>query len=98
MLVARRSDLVGRAQTVPPVLVVEILSPGTRLIDLNLKKARYERAGVASYWVVDSDEPQLLAWELRKGVYVQVADVAADVEWVARTPYAVTIVPARLQE
>jgi len=37
---------------VAPLLAVVILSPSTRLVALSLKPARYERAGVASYWVV----------------------------------------------
>ena len=78
------------------MLVVEILSPNTRLIDLNLKRARYERACVASYRVVDPAEPRLTAWELREGRYVEVADVAGDDEWTATLPYDVAIVPSRL--
>jgi hypothetical protein len=31
-----------------------------------------------------------------EGAYVQVADVAGDAVWTAKTPHAVTIVPARL--
>lgn len=96
LLVARRADLSGRALTVPPLLVVEILSPSTRLFDLNTKKARYERAAIASYWVVEPDALHLTAWELRDARYTQVADVGADGEWTAASPYAVTIAPGRL--
>jgi Uma2 family endonuclease len=96
LLVSRRSDLVGRALTVAPLLAVEILSSSTRLIDLSLKKARYERAGVASYWVVDPDEPHLMAWELRNDRYAQVADVSTGAQWTATSPFDVTIAPGRL--
>jgi Uma2 family endonuclease len=98
LMVTRRSDLGERNLPVAPLLAVEILSPSTRLIDLNLKRARFERAGVASYWVVDPDEPRLTAWELCEGRYVQAADVVGDEEWRAVTPYDVTIVPSRLVE
>jgi len=37
----------------PPLLVVEIRSPSTAVIDLNRKKAAYERFGVRSYWIVN---------------------------------------------
>jgi Uma2 family endonuclease len=37
--------------TEPPLLVVEIRSPSTALIDLNRKKAAHERFGVPSYWI-----------------------------------------------
>lgn len=96
LLVALRSDFGPKRIEAPPMLVVEVLSPSTRLIDLNLKRARYERAGIASYWVVDPDEPRLISWELREGAYVEVADVAGDEEWTATTPYAVTVSAARL--
>lgn len=36
-----------------PDLIIEILSPSTRRRDLGLKRARYERLGVAEYWGVD---------------------------------------------
>jgi len=75
------------------LLVVKVLSPSTRLIDLNVKRAAYERAGVASYWVVDPVELHLTAWELPEGRY---ADVSGDEAWAATSPYDVTIVPSRL--
>lgn len=96
LLVAPRSAFGPKDLPTAPLLAVEILSPSTRLIDLNLKRARYERAGVPSYWVVDPDGPRLVGWELRDGAYVEVADVSGDAEWVAGSPYEVRIVPARL--
>ena len=98
-LVVRRSDLVGRKLTATPLLVVEILSPSTRLIDLNLKKARYERAGVPSYWVVDpGPPPQLTAWEQRGGEFVDVASVGPDEEWTATLPFAVMVRPGSFDD
>jgi Uma2 family endonuclease len=97
LLVARRGDFTERNLPVAPLLAVEILSPSTRLIDLELKRARFERARVASYWVVDPELPTtLVAWELRDGVYVQVADVSGDKPWTASAPYSVTVVPNAL--
>ncbi len=52
-------DQIGGAKfTEPPLLVIEIRSPSTALIDLNRKKAAYERFGVPSYWIVNPDPPQ----------------------------------------
>src|SRR5271154_5672302 len=55
-LVVVRLDEVGGAKfTAPPLLVVEVRSPSTALIDLNRKKAVYEKFGVPSYWIVDPE-------------------------------------------
>jgi Uma2 family endonuclease len=96
LLVARREDFTEKNLPTAPLLAVEVLSPSTQLVDLNLKKAAYEQAGVGSYWTIDPSVPRLVAWELKDGVFVQVADVAADEAWTAQLPYEVTIVPADL--
>ncbi|WP_246372293.1 Uma2 family endonuclease [Nocardioides pelophilus] len=99
LLVVRKADRSGRRLTAVPQLVVEILSPSTRLIDLNLKFARLERAGVASYWVIDpSGHVTLNAWRLRDDRYQSVASVTGAQPWSAEEPYPVTIVPAALRD
>ncbi|WP_246142478.1 Uma2 family endonuclease [Nocardioides rubriscoriae] len=96
LVVAPRAQFTAANLPGAPLLAVEILSPSTRLIDLNLKRARFEQAGAASYWVVDPVERRLTAWELVDGDYVQVADVSGSESWTASAPYDVTIVPAAL--
>jgi len=96
LLIAPRSDFSEKDLPGPPLLAVEILSPSTRLLDLSLKRARYERAGVASYWIIEPIEPRLLAFELRDSQYVEVADVGADEEWTATSPFRITIQPGGL--
>ena len=96
-LVVVRMDQIGAAKfTGPPRLVVEIRSPSTALIDLNRKKAAYERFGVPSYWIVNPGPPQpeLTVFELRDGRY----DLAAEtsVPFTVDRPFTVTIAPARL--
>jgi Uma2 family endonuclease len=96
VLVARRADLTERNLPAPPVLVVEVLSPSTRYIDLGTKRLAFEAAGVPSYWLVDPDEPSLTAFELDGGSYREVARVVGDESWEAALPFAVRVVPARL--
>jgi Uma2 family endonuclease len=96
ILVARVADLTRRDLPTAPVLAIEILSPSTRLFDLNTKKARFEVAGCASYWVVDPDEVGLTAWELVDGRYVEVAHVVGADRFTATRPYAVEVVPDAL--
>jgi len=96
LVVAREADVAEANLPAAPVLAVEILSPSTRLIDLNLKRERYRRAGIWSYWIVDPDGPRLTVLELRDDAYVEVADLSGDASWTAILPYEVTIVPSQL--
>lgn len=98
ILVAQRSDLTGEYLMVQPLLAVEVLSPSTRAHDLNVKFTRYERYGILSYWVVDPERLSLVAWELRGGRYVEVADVGPDDAWAATRPFEVTVHPGRLRD
>lgn len=52
----RLSVLTERNVTGAPDLVIEILSPSTRRVDLTLKRDLFERQGVREYWVVDPVE------------------------------------------
>jgi Uma2 family endonuclease len=90
-------DDVGDAKfTKPPLLVVEVRSPSTAIIDLNRKKTAYERFGVPSYWIVDPDpaQPEVTVFELRDGRYVTVAVTTAPLS--IERPFPVTVNPAQL--
>jgi Uma2 family endonuclease len=51
-----RLQIVGEANiSGPPDLVIEILSPGTRSRDLEIKWKLYARFGVREYWIVDPE-------------------------------------------
>lgn len=80
----------------PPLLVVEIRSPSTVIIDLNRKKAAYERFGVPSYWIVDPNptQPELTIFELRDGRYAPVGFTTASLT--VERPFPITITPAQL--
>jgi Uma2 family endonuclease len=96
-LVVVRMDQVGGFKfTEPPLLVVEVRSPSTAVVDLNRKKSAYEKFGVPSYWIVDPDaaQPELTIFELRDRHYETVAKTTAPVT-VGR-PFLVTINPADL--
>ena len=64
VLVVRRDAVRGAKKvTVPPVLVVEVLSPSTRLFDLGSKRLAYREGGVGAYWLADPAEPRLTTIE-----------------------------------
>jgi Uma2 family endonuclease len=98
VVVTRRQDVGGAKLTAPPLLAVEVRSPSTALVDLNRKKAAYQRFGVPSYWIVDPDlqKPSITAYELRDGQYVT-QGTATDRETLsAERPFRVEVVPATL--
>lgn len=73
LVVVRPSDpaTIERGRVVgPPSLVVEIVSPGSRVMDLQRKRALYADAGVPEYWLA---EPSLrtvtVLWEPIDGDY-----------------------------
>jgi Uma2 family endonuclease len=58
-----RSGSIGhRLPTIPPLLVVEILSPEDRLVRLQPKIQDYLAHGVECVWVVDPDERRALSY------------------------------------
>src|SRR6185437_11690149 len=76
---ARRPDLVvvseaelrrvetegGLLRATSAVLVVEIVSPGSRRTDNLVKRGEYADAGIAAYWIIDADAPiSLVACQL----------------------------------
>ena len=91
-LVVVRMDQVGGAKfTDPPLLVIEIRSPSTALIDLSRKKVAYERFGVPTYWILNPEPPQpeLTVFELRDGGYDLVAKASGS--FAADRPFTVSI-------
>lgn len=45
-----------------PTLVVEVLSKSTKSKDLMIKSNLYMRSGVAEYWIVDTDNQQIIVY------------------------------------
>jgi Uma2 family endonuclease len=96
IVVARADQSQGMKFTEPPLLVVEVRSPSTALIDLNRKKSTYEKFGVPCYWIVDPDpeRPELTVFELRDGHYTVEAKTTQTIT--LERPFPVTIARASL--
>lgn len=62
VVLAEHRDRIGRdGMRGAPDLVVEVLSPSTRAVDLGDKREEYAGIGVAEYWCFDTDAGQVLA-------------------------------------
>jgi Uma2 family endonuclease len=96
VVIGHRTAYTDRALVGPPVLAVEVISPSSRLIDTQLKRARLEQAGCAHYWLIDPQRPAVHCLSLREDRYVTVADVQGDETVRLTDPYPVTLNPARL--
>jgi Uma2 family endonuclease len=97
VVVAWAEDFTSRDLPVAPLLVVEVLSPSSRLVDLHLERAAYEQMGAPCYWAVDPLEPSLRVFELDAGGrYVEVAHVVSDAVFRAERPFPVTVRPCDL--
>lgn len=75
----------------PALLVVEIVSPGSRLNDITTKRAVYTEAGVPAYWIVDPGRGHLLALRLADDGYEAYADTTEPVtlDWPLTVSFAV---------
>lgn len=82
--------------TVPPLLVVEILSESTRAQDLGSKRLTYAELGIPGYWVVDLEEPSVLLLTLDAGAYREVARPVGSETITVERPFPVSFTPAEL--
>ena len=60
----------------PPLLVVEVVSPGElqRNRDYIAKKVQYQDCKIPEYWIVDPDAKTLLVLELVANTYTEVGN------------------------
>lgn len=96
LLVALRSDVGEKRLERPPLLVVEVLSPSTRRVDLATKRMAYADAGVPDYWVIDPGAPSIVALHLEADGYAEIGGAVGSESWVASSPFTMTVTPATL--
>jgi len=56
----------------PPLLLIEVLSPSTRHVDLRRKRELYAAGGLPWYWVVDLVNNELVVLRNDDGTFVEV--------------------------
>jgi Uma2 family endonuclease len=69
-----------RLSMAPPLLVVEIVSPGEvqRNRDYVAKRMQYEDLGIPEYWIIDPQATTILLLGLQDGRYEEVAILAGE--------------------
>ncbi|MCC5898188.1 MAG: Uma2 family endonuclease [Phormidium sp. GEM2.Bin31] len=69
---ARRNTV--RLSMNPPLLVVEVVSPGEvqRQRDYVAKRFQYQSCGIPEYWLIDPEAETVLVLELREGSYQEI--------------------------
>ncbi|MGG6240324.1 Uma2 family endonuclease [Nodosilinea sp. AN01ver1] len=87
VIYAEQADLLRRRNTLrismgPPMLVVEIVSPGEvqRNRDYIAKRGQYQDLGIPEYWLVDPQTATILVLELREGIYCEAATFSGEDE------------------
>jgi Uma2 family endonuclease len=80
----------------PPLLVVEVLSPSNREADLVIKRAKYARAGLPWYWVVDLVADELVVFRNEGGELVEVQRLRGGSSASTVGPYVIAVDPATL--
>jgi Uma2 family endonuclease len=71
----------ARVPAADVVLVVEVVSPGSRGTDHVMKLHEYAKAGIENYWIIDPDAPtddRFLAYRLDGEIYQRVTALHGD--------------------
>ncbi|MEH2233986.1 MAG: Uma2 family endonuclease [Nostoc sp.] len=86
-LAGQRSNTITQDMP-PPILVVEVVSPGqdNRDRDYRYKRTEYAARGIAEYWIIDPERQQITLCLWVNGQY-------EDTIYTGDTPLASTIVP-----
>lgn len=77
-LLARRNTV--RLTMPPPLLVVEVTSPGElqRNRDYIAKRGQYQDCRIPEYWIVDPNTQSILVLELKENSYIEVGSFGND--------------------
>ncbi|NET86037.1 MAG: Uma2 family endonuclease [Moorea sp. SIO1F2] len=64
----------------PPLLVVEVVSPGElqRERDYIAKRIQYQDFAIPEYWIVDPESQSILVLELKENTYTEVGSFSGD--------------------
>lgn len=96
LVIVTEEQLAGKYLTEAPLLAVEVLSPHNRETDLVRKRQDYLEGGLGWYWIVDPDQPRVVALKNVGDRFEPVADAAGDDALELTEPFAVSLRPIDL--
>ncbi len=71
----------------PPALMVEVLSPGTRRTDEQVKRRLFDRGGVREYWLVDPELELIKVFRRQtNGAFARAAELTHEAHDILATP------------
>ena len=77
----------------PPILVVEVVSPGkaNRDRDYRYKRSEYAARGIDNYWIIDPQERKFVCLQLENGLYEETTYNASETSITFKTPFALEV-------
>ncbi len=75
---AKRNTI--RLEMLPPLLVIEVVSPGElqRDRDFIAKRSQYQDCGIPEYWIIDSEAQTMLILELIDKTYTEIGNFSGN--------------------
>ncbi len=75
---AKRNTI--RLSMLPPLLVIEVVSPGElqRDRDFIAKRVQYQDCGIPEYWIIDPETRTILVLELTGKTYTEIGNFSGD--------------------
>jgi Uma2 family endonuclease len=75
---AKRNTI--RLSMLPPLLVIEVVSPGElqRDRDFIAKRGQYQDCGIPEYWIIDPENKTVLVLELTGNIYTEIGNFSGD--------------------
>jgi Uma2 family endonuclease len=75
---AKRNTI--RLSMLPPLLVIEVVSPGElqRDRDFIAKRIQYQNCGIPEYWIIDPETRTILVLELTDQTYTEIGNFSGD--------------------
>ncbi len=80
---------------IAPDLIVEILSAGTKMLDLITKRDDYDRFGVAEYWTIDPENGDARCWRRQGSRLCEVPIEGSAIQSSAIAGFTLDLMPIR---